>query len=96
MKEQISHFDIDVDVEMPEHLEGPVTLPNGDIVSIGDAVQHKKFGVGLVYRIATYHNDLGVLLCVEFPDNLHKMLCLDVVNKVAPIGEKSPLRGSSE
>jgi len=82
VSEQSQYFEIDV--EMPEHLEGPVTLPDGDTVSIGDSVQHEKFGVGSVYRIATYHDHLGILLCVEFPNNFHKMLCLDVVKKVKP------------
>ncbi|MBX9938107.1 MAG: hypothetical protein K2Y32_02580 [Candidatus Obscuribacterales bacterium] len=92
MSEQIPYFEIDV--EMPEHLDGSVTLPDGDVASIGDSIEHKKFGVGLIYRIATYHDHLGTLLCVEFPNNFHKMLCLDVVKKVHS-SEKSPGGGSS-
>lgn len=79
---------------MPEHLEGPVQLPNGDFVDIGDRVEHQTFGIGEVFRIATYHDDLGILLCVEYPNGEDRMLCLDVVKKVTPASEKSPGGGS--
>lgn len=83
-------------LELPEHLEGPLTLPNGDIVDVGDMIEHTSLGVGKLYRIATYHDDLGILLCVEFPNNQHEMLGLNYVRKVTHSSEKSPAGGSSE
>lgn len=87
------HFEIEL--EMPEHLDGPVQLPNGDLVDVGDKVEHRTFGIGEVFRIATYHDHLGILLCVEYPNGDDRMLCLDVVKKAAPSSEKSPGVGSS-
>jgi len=52
-------------------------------------------GIGKLYRIATYHDELGVLLCVEFPNNQHEMLGLNFVRKVNPETGKSPGGGSS-
>ncbi len=79
-KEKTPQFE--VEMQLPEHLPGPVTLPNGDSVCIGDRVKHADFGTGTVYRIATYHDELGVLLCVEFPSGIDKMLGLSFVEKV--------------
>lgn len=75
---------VEIELELPEHLSGPVELPDGELVDIGDKVIHARLGVGTVYRIATYHDDLGVLLCIEFPDDVHEMICLDGVKKVKP------------
>lgn len=73
---------IEIILELPELLKEPVTLPDGDVVDIGDYVEHRTFGVGQIYRIATYHDHLGILLCVEYPNGDDQMLCLDVVKKV--------------
>lgn len=81
---------VEIELELPEHLPGPVKLPDGALVDIGDKVVHSRLGVGTVYRIATYHDDLGVLLCIEFPDDVHEMICLDGVKKVTSSSEKSP------
>lgn len=70
-------------MQLPEHLPGPVSLPNGESVSIGDRVKHPDFGTGTVYRIATYHDELGTLLCVEFASGIEKMLGLAFVEKCA-------------
>lgn len=80
MTEQTPQFEIDLD--LPEHLDGPVQLPNGELVNIGDWIEHPDCGVGKVYRIATYHDHLGILLCVEFPGNVHEMIGLRFVKKV--------------
>jgi len=82
-------------LELPEHLEGPLKLPNGDTVDVGDMIEHTSLGIGKLYRIATYHDELGVLLCVEFPNNQHEMLGLNFVRKVNPETGKSPGGGSS-
>lgn len=68
--------------ELPELLKGPVKLPDGQLVDIGDKVEHQSLGVGRVLRISTYHDDLGILLFVEFPNFQHELLCLDGVKKV--------------
>lgn len=81
-------------LELPEHIDGPVELANGDMVDVGDSVQHPDYGIGKVYRIATYHDEYGVLLCVEFPGNQHKMLGLKLVKKFEPSNQKSPGGGS--
>jgi hypothetical protein len=67
----------EIELQLPELLEGPVTLPNGDVIQVGDKIEHSDFGVGEVYRIATYHDNLGILLCVDFPNGDEKMLCLE-------------------
>jgi len=79
---------IEIILELPELLKEPVALPDGDVVDIGDYVEHRTFGVGQIYRIATYHDHLGILLCVEYPNGEDRMLCLDVVRKVNPENEK--------
>ncbi len=81
---------IEIILELPELLKEPVALPDGDVVDIGDYVEHRTFGVGQIYRIATYHDHLGILLCVEYPNGEDRMLCLDVVKKVNPEDGKSP------
>ncbi len=68
--------------ELPELLKGPVKLPDGQLVDIGDKVEHQSLGVGRVLRISTYHDDLGILLFAEFPNFQHELLCLDGVKKV--------------
>lgn len=85
---------VEIILELPEHLEGPVRMPSGEQVSIGDEVEHPDFGVGRVFRIATYHDELGVLLCVEYSDGSHKMLGINFVKKVNLGNEKSPGGGS--
>lgn len=69
-------------VELPELLAGPVTLPNGDVVHIGDQVEHASAGIGKVMRISTYHDELGILLFVEFPNDRHELVGLSFVKKV--------------
>jgi hypothetical protein len=81
---------VEIVLELPELLKEPATLPNGDLVDIGDYVEHRTFGIGRVYRVATYHDHLGILLCVEYPNGEDRMLCLDVVNKVKSPTRKSP------
>lgn len=81
---------IEIILELPELLKEPVALPDGDVVDIGDYVEHRTSGVGQIYRIATYHDHLGILLCVEYPNGEDRMLCLDVVKKVNPEDGKSP------
>lgn len=71
-----------MEMQLPEHLPEPVSLPNGESVSIGERVKHAEFGTGIIYRIATYHDELGTLLCVEFQSGTEKMLGLDFVEKV--------------
>lgn len=81
---------LEIVLELPDHLEGPVQMPSGEQVSIGDDVEHPDFGVGKVFRIATYHDELGILLCVEYSDGTHKMLGINFVKKVNSENEKSP------
>lgn len=85
-----SGIPIDLVFELPELLDGPVELPTGEVVQIGDQVEHRTFGIGTVFRIATYHDHLGTLLCVRYPTGEKRMLCLDVVKKVTSSSEKSP------
>lgn len=80
-------------LSQPKHLDGPGTMSDGEAVSIGDSIEHKEFDFGLIYRIARYHDHLGALLCVVFPNYPHNMLCLDLVVKLHS-GEESPGGGS--
>jgi hypothetical protein len=79
-QEEIPEFEMEI--TLPDHLKGPVTLPNGDSVDIGDSVEHIDLGIGKIYRIATYHDKLGILLCVEFAGGRDEMLGLNFVKKV--------------
>lgn len=72
----------EIELELPELLEGPVRLASGELVDVGDSVIHPSFGVGKIYRVITYHDAHGVLLCVEFPNGEEKMLGLKLVKKV--------------
>ncbi len=74
--------EIEMVIELPELSDGPVVLPDGSSVRIGDNVSHEEFGTGTIYRIANYHDDLGILLCVEFSGGVEKMLGIDFVRKV--------------
>ncbi|MCA0315024.1 MAG: hypothetical protein LCH63_14490 [Candidatus Melainabacteria bacterium] len=80
---------VDIMLELPEILEHPVLMPSGEYLSIGEYVEHPEFGVGRVTRIATYHDDLGIIIRVEYPDHKHRTLGLKFVHKVLP-SEKSP------
>ncbi|MBX9720681.1 MAG: hypothetical protein K2X81_04755 [Candidatus Obscuribacterales bacterium] len=73
---------LEIILELPEHLDGPAKMPSGELVAIGDEVEHHDFSVGRVFRIATYHDELGILLCVEYADGTHKMLGLKFVKKL--------------
>lgn len=72
---------IELEVELPEHVSGPVKLANGDFVDIGDKIEHPTLGIGAIYRIATYHDELGILLCVEFANSQHQMIGLKLATK---------------
>jgi hypothetical protein len=74
--------EVEMVIELPELSDGPVALPDGSLVKVGDKVSHDEFGTGTIYRVANYHDDLGVLLCVEFPNGIEKMLSVDFVKKV--------------
>jgi hypothetical protein len=80
---------IDIMIELPDILENPVLMPSGEYLAIGDMVEHPEFGVGRVIRIATYHDDLGIVIRVEYPDQTNKTLGLQFVRKVAS-SRKSP------
>jgi len=69
-------------LELPELLQGPYSLPNGDLLSIGDTIEHVECGIGKVIRFATYHDHMGILVCVEFPNNEHEMLGMNFIRKV--------------
>ncbi|MBN8662599.1 MAG: hypothetical protein J0M35_19680 [Candidatus Obscuribacter phosphatis] len=84
---------IEIVLELPEILDAPVLMPSGEYLAAGDSVEHPEFGVGKVVRIATYHDDLGIVLRIEYPDSTHKTLGLNFVKKVS-VGEKSPGGGS--
>jgi len=80
---------VDIMIELPDILENPVLMPSGEYLAIGDKVEHSEFGVGRVIRIATYHDDLGVVIRVDYPDKTYKTLGLQFVRKFVS-SEKSP------
>lgn len=80
MSENIPHTEIEI--ELPEHISGPIKLANGDLVDIGDRIEHPTLGIGTIYRIATYHDELGILLCVEFANSQHEMIGLRLPKKL--------------
>jgi hypothetical protein len=49
-------------------------LSNGDTLDIGDMVEHPELGIGRIYRIVTYYNELGTLVCIDFPQNVKEMI----------------------
>lgn len=73
---------VDILLELPELLEKPVLMPSGEYLAIGDSVEHPQFGIGSVIRIATYHDDHGVVIRVKFPNDVYKTLGLKFVRKV--------------
>lgn len=77
-------------LNLPELLDGPVTLQSGEILSIGDMVEHVECGIGTVVRFSTYHDHMGILVFVEFPNDRHELLGLTYVKKVNSPSEKSP------
>lgn len=72
----------EIALELPELIDGPVSLPSGEILAIGDKIQHEECGIGLVIRFATYHDSMGLLVCAEFPNDRHEMLGVNFVRKV--------------
>lgn len=75
---------IEINLLLPDILEGPVELPSGGIVAVGDKVEHAELGVGEVIRIGTYHDHVGILLFCDFPDNPSQTIGIAFVKKVMP------------
>lgn len=86
---------IELVFELPELLEGPVKLPNGQIVNIGDTIEHKTLGIGRVLRFSTYHDELGILLFVEFANDRHELIGQTFVRKITAETGDSNDEGSS-
>ncbi len=75
---------VEVLFELPDLLEGPIELPSGGMVGIGDKVEHPEYGIGNVFRVGTYHDDLGPFVFCDFPNHPSKMIGIAFVKKVAP------------
>lgn len=69
-------------VELPLILNEPLKLANGNILSVGDEVEHSKFGRGNILRIWKY-KDLGICLYIDFGSNIREEVLPEYVTKLA-------------
>jgi hypothetical protein len=79
---------VEITMALPDILEGPVELPSGDMVAVGDKVEHAELGIGEVIRIGTYYDHVGILLFCDFPGNPSQTIGIAFVRKYREEGDR--------
>jgi hypothetical protein len=74
--------EIDMVVEMPRILDGPIVLSDGTTLSNGDRVEHATLGTGTIIRLFEY-SELGQGVFVDFGNNVRDQIGIAYVKKVA-------------
>lgn len=74
--------EIDMVVEMPRIIDGPIVLADGTTLSIGDRVEHKNLGTGTIIRLFEYR-ELGPGVFVDFGNDVQKQIGAGFVKKLA-------------
>jgi hypothetical protein len=74
--------EIDMVVEMPRIVDGPIVLADGTTLSIGDRVQHVNLGTGTIIRLFEYR-ELGPGVFVDFGNGVQKQIGMNFVKKTA-------------
>lgn len=80
-KSEIPNFEMVI--ELPLILKEPLKLANGSILSVGDEVEHSKFGRGNILRIWKY-KDVGICLYIDFGNNVREEILPEFVRKITP------------
>jgi len=73
--------EIEMVVEMPRIIEGPIILADGTSLSIGDRVEHVNLGTGTIIRLFEYR-DLGPGVFVDFGNDVQKQIGAAYATKV--------------
>lgn len=81
---------VEMEVTLPDIIEGPVKRTDGVIFGVGDTVRHHQFGIGKVIRICQYET-IGVGLYIDFDSGEDEILSIDFVDRVDSVyTQKSP------
>lgn len=72
---------VEMEVRLPDLLDGPVKRADGLEFRVGDKVRHQQLGVGKVVRICQYKT-IGVGLYVDFETGEDEILSIDFFEKV--------------
>lgn len=72
---------IDMVLELPRILEGPLVLSDGSTLSVGDRVEHATLGTGTIIRLFEY-SELGPGVFVDFGNEVEDMIGVGFVKKV--------------
>jgi hypothetical protein len=72
---------IEMEVQLPDILDGPVERADGVVFKVGDTVRHQQFGIGKVVRICQYQT-IGVGLYIDFDSGEDEILSIDFLEKV--------------
>jgi hypothetical protein len=65
---------IEIDMTLPEILEGPVELPSGGLVAVGDKVDHAELGIGESFESALTLTKPAFCFFATSPAILHRQL----------------------
>jgi|EBPBiocorrection_1091918.scaffolds.fasta_scaffold40566_3 hypothetical protein len=63
-------IELEMQITIPDVVDGPVQLENGRVFSVNDSVRHPDFGLGRILRFGEYEQ-LGLVAYVDF-DSLGK------------------------
>jgi hypothetical protein len=72
---------VDMEVGLPDLLDGPIKRADGTVFSAGDKVRHKEIGVGTVVRICQYQT-VGLALYIDFVNGQDEIIGIDHLEKV--------------
>lgn len=72
---------VEMQVNLPDIIEGPVERTDGVVFEVGDTVRHQQFGIGKVVRICQYET-IGVGLYIDFDSGEDEILSIEFVEKV--------------
>jgi hypothetical protein len=79
---------VEMEMQLPDILDGPLVLENGVTLNEGDTVEHSELGKGKILRIWTY-TTLGTCLYVDWGANGKKEVHPGYVNKLASAAKET-------
>jgi hypothetical protein len=71
----------EVELQMPQFVEGSIESENGTVLSIGDKVSHDELGLGTVARLLLSHEH-GFLAHIRFDSGDEEIIGVNFLEKV--------------
>ncbi len=87
--EQEEPLIVEMEIKLPKILKDPIVLDDGKLLAIGDKVEHRDYGIGVVVRLSC-SKKLGNLVYVDFESGKDEIVGAAYLKKVVPKNPQDP------